>query len=394
MENDAKKIEKLLTRNISEIIEKDHLEKALKSGKKLRIKLGIDPTGPKIHLGRAIALWKLKEFQDLGHQIVLIIGDFTGMLGDPSDKKSGRPMLTKEQIKKNMAEYPKQIGKILDIKKVEFRYNSEWLSKLNLKDVIHLASLFTVHQMINRRNFKERFESEEQIGLHEFLYPLLQGYDSVATRADVEIGGTDQLFNLKAGRKIQELCGQPSQDILILEMLVGLDGQKMSTSAANVVNITDEPNDIYGKIMSMKDEFIPEYFLRCANLAQKELSKIKIGLENKTLDPFKAKNNLAYEIVALYCGKDSAEKAKNYFKETFQEKKAPADAPEIKIKKGEELAKILLENEIISSKTEFRRLIKENAIEANGKVVSDVHYAPDKTSVIRVGKNKFLRLIF
>lgn len=394
MKNDAEKIEGLLTRNVSEIIEREHLEKALSSGKKLRIKLGIDPTGPKIHLGRAIALWKLKEFQDLGHQIVLIIGDFTGMLGDPSDKKSGRPMLTKEQIKKNMADYPKQIGKILDIKKIEFRYNSGWLSKLKLKDVIHLASLFTVHQMINRRNFKERFESEEQIGLHEFLYPLLQGYDSVAIKADVEIGGTDQLFNLKAGRKIQELYGQPAQDILTLEMLVGLDGQKMSTSAGNVVNITDEPNDIYGKIMSMKDELIPEYFLRCTNLDKEELDKIKIGLENKTLDPFKAKNNLAYEIVVLYCGKDSAGKARDYFRETFQEKKAPADAPEIKIKKREELINILLENKIISSKTEFRRLIRENAIEADGKVVSNVHYVPDKTSVIRVGKNKFLRLVF
>lgn len=393
MKNEAEKIEKLLTRNISEIIEKEHLEKSLKSGKKLRIKLGIDPTGPKIHLGRAIALWKLKEFQDLGHQIVLIIGDFTGMLGDPSDKASARPMLAKEQIKKNMADYPKQIGRILDIKKVEFRYNSEWLSKLNLKDVVHLASLFTVHQMINRRNFKERFESEEQIGLHEFLYPLLQGYDSVAIKADAEIGGTDQLFNLKAGRKIQELCGQASQDIMMLEMLAGLDGQKMSTTAGNVVNITDEPNDIYGKIMSVKDELISEYFSRCTNLEEEKLDEIKNGLKNKTLDPFRAKNNLAYEITALYCGKDSAEKAGDYFRETFQEKKAPAGAPEIKIKKGEELADILLENKIISSKTEFRILLKENAIESGGKVVSDVHYAPDKTSVIRVGKNKFLKLI-
>ena len=236
---------------------------------------------PKIHLGRAVALWKLREFQDLGHQIVLIVGDFTGLVGDASDKKSGRPMLTEEQVKKNMAEYPKQIGKILDVKKVEFRQNSEWLSRLSMKDIIHLASIFTVHQMIDRRNFKERFENGQQIGLHEFLYPLLQGYDSVAIGADVELGGTDQLFNLKAGRKIQEFYKQESQDIMLLEMLPGLDGQKMSTTSGNIINISDEPKDIYGKVMSMKDDLIAEYFLRCTTLPQTEVKKIEEGLKKK-----------------------------------------------------------------------------------------------------------------
>ena len=235
-QNAEGKIKNLLERNVNGIINKERLSKELKSGRKLRIKLGIDPTGPEIHLGRAIALWKLKEFQDLGHQIVLIIGDFTGLIGDASDKKTGRPMLSEQEIKKNMAGYPKQVGKILDLKKTEFRRNSEWLVKLKIKDIIHLASLFTVHQMIDRRNFKERFKNSQAIGLHEFLYPLLQGYDSVAVGADVEIGGTDQLFNLKAGRKIQEFYKQKPQDIMTLEMVAGLDGQKMSTTSGNIIN--------------------------------------------------------------------------------------------------------------------------------------------------------------
>ncbi len=383
MPENNEKIKKLLIKNVNEIVGREDLEKLLLSGKKLRIKLGIDPTGPKIHLGRAIVLWKLKEFQDLGHQIVLIIGDFTGLVGDASDKNSTRPMLAEEQIKKNMAGYKEQIGKILDIKKVEFRYNGEWLSKLNLKDIIQLASLFTVHQMVNRRNFKERFEAEQQIGLHEFLYPLLQGYDSVAVKADVEIGGTDQLFNLKAGRKIQEFYGQTAQNIMMLEMLVGLDGQKMSTSLGNAVNILDEPNDMYGKIMSMKDDFIGEYFSRCTDIDKEKIST----------DPFQAKNDLAFEITALYRGKEAAIKASDYFKKTFQKKEAPSDAPEIKIRKGEELAGILLKAGAVNSKSDFRRLIKEKAIEIDDSVISDVHSRIENLGVVKIGKRKFIKLI-
>ncbi len=385
--HEEEKIKNLLTRNTSEIIDAGHLEKALKSGKKLRVKLGIDPTGPKIHLGRAIVLWKLKEFQDLGHQIVLIIGDFTGLVGDASDKKAGRPMLTREQIKKNMADYPAQIGKILDFKKVEFRYNSEWLSKLTMKDVIYLASLFTVHQMIDRRNFKERFERGEVIGLHEFLYPLLQGYDSVAVKADVELGGTDQLFNLKAGRKIQELYEQESQDIFMLEMILGTDGQKMSTTMGNVINITDEPKDMYGKVMSMKDELLAEYFLHCTNLPVEE------SLERKTADPFWAKSDLAFEIVKMYHDEPAAFLARDYFRKTFQEKKLPEDIREVKIKKGEDLGFILTSSGVINSKTIFRRMIKEKAIEFNGKVVDDMRYQVTSFGVVRVGKKIFLKLV-
>ncbi len=389
-----KKIKTLLTKNVVEIIEKEHLENKLKSGKKLRIKLGIDPTGPKIHLGRVIALWKLKEFQDLDHQIVLIIGDFTGLVGDASDKASARPALNEGQIKINMADYSKQISKILNMEKVELRYNSDWLSKLTLKEIIKLASLFTVHQLINRRNFKERFDAEQQIGLNEFLYPLLQGYDSVAIGADIEIGGTDQLFNLKAGRKIQEFHNQEPQDIMTLEMLVGTDGQKMSTSLGNVINIADEPNEMYGKIMSMRDELVVEYFARCTDLDEKKIKEIKEGFKNKTVDPFQAKSDLAFEIVDLYHGKMVAEKAKDYFIKTFQKKELPKDVPEIRLQKEKELADILIENNFINSKSSFRRLIKEKAIEVDGTIVDDIHCLIKKPSIIRVGKRKFLKLSF
>ena len=221
---------------MEEIIEKESLIKKLKSGKKLRIKHGIDPTGPKIHIGRASQLWKLRAFQELGHQVVLIIGDFTAQIGDASDKQTKRKALSKKEVKANMKDYAKQIGKILDMKKVELRYNSEWLGKMEIKDLLDLKMNFTAQQMIQRRNFKERWDKGKPIGLHELDYPLFQGYDSMAIKADVEVGGFDQLFNLKTGRVVQKIFKQPSQDILILKMLDGLDGRKMSTSWGNVIN--------------------------------------------------------------------------------------------------------------------------------------------------------------
>jgi tyrosyl-tRNA synthetase len=384
---DNEKIKNLLARNVVEIIDKENLEKRLKRGEKLRIKLGIDPTGPKIHLGRAIALRKLKEFQELGHQVVLIIGDFTGLVGDASDKTSARPMLTEEQLKKNMADYRKQIGKILDVKKTEFRQNSEWLAKLNMKEIIHLASLFTVHQMIDRRNFKERFDAGQTIGLHEFLYPLLQGYDSAAIKADVELGGTDQLFNLKAGRKIQEFYGQPPQDIMTLEMLPGLDGEKMSTSRGNIINIADDPNEMYGKIMSMKDELIPEYFLRCTDLPEEAIK------EKVAADFFQAKNNLAFEIVKMHHGENAAVKAGEYFRKTFREKKIPDEVPEIRLSGREELIDFLIKAGAVDSRSSFRRLIKEGAVEINQKILKNIHYLIKDQDVIRIGKKKFLKAV-
>lgn len=386
--DEKEKIKNLLERNVVELIEKDHLQKKLEAGKKLRIKLGIDPTGPNLHLGRAVALRKLKEFQDLGHQIILIIGDFTALVGDASDKESERPQLTKEQIRENMKGYKEQIGKILNIKKVEFKYNGKWFKKLKFAEVIKLASLFTVHQLINRRNFKERFETSNIIGSHEFLYPWMQGYDSVMIKADVEIGGTDQLFNLKAGRKLQELYKQKPQDIMTLEMLEGTDGRKMATSEGNVINIMDEPTDMFGKIMSMKDEMIVSYFILATDKSLEEIEQIK----NK--DPMNAKKELAYEVVKLYHSEKEAGRAQNNFEKTFQKKELPEDIENFKIEKGGEFKEILLSNNIVSSTSELRRLINSGAIEFEGEVIKDVHYKIEKPGVVRVGKKKFVKLIF
>ena len=274
IETNYKKVEEVLTRGVEKVINLNHLRKRLLSGRKLRIKHGIDPTGPKIHIGRATQLWKLKDFQELGHKIILIIGDFTAQIGDASDKQAMRRPLTAKEVKENMKNYIKQIAKILDIKKVEFHYNSEWLNKLTIKKLLNLAMNFTAQQTIQRRNFKERWERGKPIGLHELAYPLLQGYDSVAVKADVELGGFDQLFNLKIGRDVQKIFGQESQDIMTLKMLFGPDGRKMSTSWGNVINIVDGPDEQFGKIMSMKDELILDYFELCTRIPLEEIKKL------------------------------------------------------------------------------------------------------------------------
>src|SRR3989344_9653687 len=251
---DQARICDLLTRGVEDVFVKENLETKLRSGRRLRVKLGIDPTGKTIHIGRAITLWKLKAFQDLGHQVVLIVGDFTAQIGDPSDKLEKRPMLTTDVIRKNLADYKKIIGKILDVNKAEFLYNSTWLSKIGFKEISDLAESFSVQQMSNRRNFKERFERGEEVSLREFLYPLMQGYDSVAIGADIEIGGVGQLFYFKAGRIIQRHYGKTEQDVLTGKMLPGMDGRKMSTSWGNVVNVVDSQDEMFGKIMSLRDE--------------------------------------------------------------------------------------------------------------------------------------------
>jgi len=349
------KIEDLLVRNIEKIIKKESLLKKLRSGRKLRIKHGIDPTGPKIHIGRAIQFRKLKNFQELGHQIILIIGDFTAQIGDASDKQAMRKPLSEKEIKTNMKDYEKQIGKILDMKKVEVRYNSEWLSKLTIKELLSLAMRFTAQQMIQRRNFKERWDQGRPIGVHELTYPLFQGYDSLAVKADVEIGGSDQLFNLKVGREIQKMFGQPPQDIMTSKMLLGPDGKKMSTSWGNVVTIIDKPNDMYGKVMSMKDELIPEYFELCTDIPLPEIEKIKKDIRFKKLNPRDAKARLAHEIVALYYGDKMAQKTAREFDRVFREKELPSKMPNIRIKeKSLNILDLLTKTKLVNSKAEAK----------------------------------------
>src|SRR3989338_10124611 len=280
LNTDVNKIEELLTRGVEDVFIKEDLKKKLSSGKQLRVKLGIDPTSPYIHLGRAITLRKLKAFQNLGHQVVLIIGDFTAKIGDPSDKLEKRPMLTDEQIKSNLKNYLEQIALILDMKNVEIRYNSEWLKGMSIPEIGQLLECFTVQQMTKRRNFKKRLDAGEDVFVVEFMYPALQGYDSVAVKSDIEIGGFDQLFNLKAGRTVQKKYGQKEQDIMVLSMLEGTDGRKMSSSWGNIISIIDSANTMYTKIMEVKDDLIIKYFTLCTGVTMLEIENFKKELDS------------------------------------------------------------------------------------------------------------------
>ncbi len=387
-------IQKLLARNVENVIEKKHLEQALVGKKKLRVKHGIDPTGDKIHIGRAVVLWKLKEFQDLGHKIVLIIGDFTAQIGDPSDKLEKRPFLTEAQVKKNLKNYLPQIGKILDLKKCEVRYNSEWLSKLSFREISELAETFTVQQMVERENFKVRWNEHSPIGLREFMYPLMQGYDSVAVKADVELGGTDQLFNLLAGRKIQERYGQKPQDIMTTRMLLGTDGRKMSTSWGNVINIVDSPNDQFGKVMSMHDNSIPEYLELATALDEEETEKLKSELKRE-VNPKTIKSRLAFEIVSRYHGEKKAHMAQENFDALFSKHTVPQNIPAFKVGKKEiSVLDLVLTAGGLKSKGEARRLIEQGGVDINGEVKKNPSEMISITDgdTAKLGKKKFLKL--
>lgn len=382
---DEKRIDDILNIGTKDIFVKEHLKNRLMSGKVLRVKFGIDPTGPKIHLGRAIPLRKLRQFQDLGHKVVLIVGDFTATIGDPSDKLEKRPMLTEADIKKNMKDYKNQLGKIIDLRKAEFVYNSKWLKKLGFKEISKLAESFTVQQMSGRRNFKDRLDKEEEVSLREFLYPLMQGYDSVAVKSDIEIGGFDQLFNLKAGRIIQKHYDMPEQDVLTIEMLEGTDGRKMSTSWGNVITIVDEPNDMFGKIMSVKDELIEKYFKLCTDVS--DIPKNENPRDNKII--------LGYEIVKIYHGEKKAKEAQDNFINTFQKKEIPDEMDEIKTGEGEMLVDILVSKNILDSKSEWRRLVEQNAIHdlENDTRITDVNFKLEKNLTLKIGKKKFIKII-
>lgn len=385
---DERRIEELLTRGVTEIIDREHLKKALLSGKQLRVKLGFDPTGSQIHIGRAIVLRKLREFQKLGHQVVFIVGDFTATIGDPSDKLEKRPMLTAAQVKENLKNYKEQVGKILDLKKAEFKFNSKWLSKINLGEFMQLQESFTVGQMLARRNFKERFEKGNEISTREFSYPLMQGYDSVAVKADVELGGFDQLFNLQAGRVIQPHYKQAPQDILTTEMLEGTDGRKMSTSWGNVINITDAPNDMFGKVMSVTDALIDKYFKLCTDVSAEEMAKLPTN-------PKERKMRLAVEIVTLYHGAKAAEAAKQNFIEVFSNKGVPKDISTVTIAShGITLVELLIEADLVTSKSEARRLIEQGGVKINEvkKTNPTETIAIEDGMIVQVGPRRFVRI--
>ena len=391
---DREKITELLTRGVEEVISYEKLKEALLSGKKLKIKLGIDPTSKNIHLGRAVLLLKLQDFQKLGHKIVLIIGDSTGVIGDTSDKDTERPMLTKSQVKENQKTYFEQAGKILDMSEVEKHYNSQWLEKLTYNEIGEQADQFSVADFIARENIKKRLKEGKRVSLRETLYPLMQGYDSVAIESDVEIGGTDQRFNLLAGRKLQEHYKQKPQNILMTKLIEGLDGRKMSSSWGNTINIVDQPFDMYGKVMSMNDALVDDYFVLCTRVSIHTIERMKGEKEDKTLHPRDMKMRLACEIVTIYHGKDAAEQAEKNFVDTFSKGNIPNDIKEIVVEAGTPLVDILLDEKIISSKNEFRKLVDEGAITdmINKKKVDDVQIVVEHNVDLKIGKRRFLKV--
>ena len=391
---DPERVQELLSRGVAEVIVEDDLKKKLKSGKKLRVKLGIDPTSPNIHLGRSIPLLKLRDFQELGHQVIFIVGDFTGVIGDTSDKENERPMLDQKTITQNMETYVVQAGKILDMKRVEVRYNSEWLEKLTYREIGEHANLFSVTDFIARDNIKRRLTEGTRVSLREVLYPLMQGYDSVAVRADVEIGGIDQKFNLLAGRALQEHFGQPPQDVLMNPMVLGLDGRKMSSSWGNTINLTLSPQDMYGKVMSMNDEEIVSYFTLCTRLPQKDMVPIKEQLQSGT-NPRDIKMQLARELVTMYHNVDLAKEAEESFIQTFQKGEIPKDVVEVACKESETHADALVRTGVVASKSELKRLLRDGGVrDANtGEKLSELPKKVAAPLILKIGKRRFAKLL-
>jgi tyrosyl-tRNA synthetase len=390
VDTNKEKIEELLTRGVDEVIHHESLREKLRSGKQLRIKLGIDPTSANIHLGRSIPLLKLRDFQALGHQIVFIVGDFTGIIGDTSDKESERPMLTREQVEENKKTYYEQVGKILDISTVEFRYNSEWLEKLTYREIGEHADLFSVSDFISRDNIKRRLDAGKRVSLRETLYPLMQGYDSVAIAADVEIGGTDQRFNLLAGRTLQPHFDQEPQNILMTTLINGTDGRKMSSSWGNTINLLASAEDMFGKVMSMRDEEIMTYFTMCTRLPLNEVSQITESLERGT-NPRDVKLQLAHEITRMYHGEEGAVAGEAYFRETFQQKQVPDDVEEIH---GDYVAE-LIRTEVVASKTELRRLLEAGGVRnaETGEKLAELPTTVTEPTVLKIGKRRFVKLL-
>lgn len=387
----AEQIKDILTRGVAEAIDRSDLERQLKGKKKLRVKLGIDPTSPNIHIGRAVVLWKLRAFQELGHQVVFIVGDFTGLIGDTSDKDSERPMLSEAQVKQNLKTYFTQAFKILDRSKTETHYNSKWLKKLGFADIGRLADLFGLHEFEARENIAKRLKAGKRVSLRELLYPLMQGYDSVAVKADVELGGTDQKFNLLAGRVIQKAYGQRPQNVLATELLEGTDGRKMSSSWGNVINLTDQPNDMFGKVMSIPDALIGRYLLLATRLPQRKIQEL---VDSK--GPRDQKEALALAVTELYHGPEAARRARDYFTKVFSEKAAPEEVAERRLAPGiRKLSDVLVESGLAPSKSEARRLIMQRGVKVDGDAAeTDGALVLNGTAVhlLQVGKRRFLRV--
>jgi len=395
---------KLIERGAVNVIAREELAAKLKradeSGRPLKVKAGFDPTAPDLHLGHTVLIQKMKHFQDLGHEIYFLIGDFTGMIGDPTGKSETRKPLTPEQVAKNAETYKEQVFRILDPARTKVVFNSAWLSSLSSQDFIKLAAQLTVARMLEREDFKVRFENGRPISIHEFMYPLIQGYDSVAIKADVELGGTDQLFNLLMGRDLQRVWGQEPQVVITMPLLEGLDGvNKMSKSLGNYIGITEPANDIYGKTLSVSDALMFRYYELLSDLDSEEINRLKNGVQDGSFHPKAVKQQLARELTARFHGAEAARLAEEHFERVFSQHELPEEMPEVNLPASEEmiwLPRLLADTAMVKGSGEARRMIQQGAVTVNGERIGNVeHQLPARGElVIKVGKRRFCRVIF
>ena len=392
---------RLISHGVADLLPEDEfkkkLEKSVATNTPLIVKLGLDPTAPDIHLGHTVVLRKLKLFQDFGHKVIILIGDFTARIGDPTGKSVTRPPLTEEQVITNAKTYQEQIFKVLDPEKTEVRFNSEWLSKLDFADVLKLASKYTVARMLERDDFHKRYTEGRPISIHEFMYPLMQGYDSIALKADVEFGGTDQTFNLLMGRHLQGEEGMPEQTIITMPILEGLDGvQKMSKSLGNYIGISEAPAEMYGKAMSIPDELMMRYFMLVTDMSIEEQEQLAKDLESGTAHPRDVKMKLAHTIVRLYHGEEAANFGQEEFVRVFQKHAMPTDIPEYKVAITEEpvfVPQLLSDAGLTASNGEARRSIKAGAFKIDGEKCNEEHILLKDGMVLQVGKRKFIKIV-
>lgn len=388
----------VIKRGVEDLLPEDELIAKLKEGRPLRVKLGADPTAPDIHLGHTVILTKLRQFQDLGHEVIFLIGDFTGMVGDPSGKNTTRPPLTKEQVMANAETYKEQVFKVLDPAKTRIEFNSSWLGEMGAEGMIRLASRQTVARMLERDDFKKRFHDHQSIAIHEFMYPLLQGYDSVALEADVELGGTDQRFNLLMGRELQKEYGQKPQIVITMPLLVGLDGEKkMSKSAHNYIGISEAPSEMFGKVMSISDDLMWDWYVLLSFRPLAEIDDFKARVEAGTLNPRDVKVWLAKEIIARFHSQADADAAEQEFINRFQKGAMPDEMPELTLDAGSEgiaIANLLKDADLVASTSEALRMIKQGGVKIDGEKVDDAKLtlSAGSTAVYQVGKRKFARV--
>jgi tyrosyl-tRNA synthetase len=384
-----------LKRGIVEIVSEEELITKLKKGRPLKIKVGFDPTAPDIHLGHTVVLQKMRQFQDAGHDVICLIGDFTGMIGDPSGRSSTRPPLTRQEVLENAKTYQEQVKKILDPKRTIMRFNSEWMDTMVVADFIKLTSVQTVARMLERDDFKKRFQSQHPISIHEFLYPFVQGYDSVALEADVELGGTDQVFNLLMGREVQKAYRQEPQVIMTLPLLEGTDGvQKMSKSYNNYIGVDDDPSDMYGKVMSISDELMWKYYELLSSRTISQIEEMKKAVETSALHPMDAKMKLAYEMVERFHGKARADAARDGFVKVFKSRELPEDMPVVTLNiERPWICAVLKKAGLVSGTSEARRMISQGAVQINEEKIVDGEYVlPRGSHIIKVGKRRYAKV--